>query len=81
MYKQTPLLVIKVPNGFYVFCFAFNRFCLMFRIVYVYESISFVVLYWLLIFVVCMLTVLLFASVIVHDTLYLCLYLCLQATQ
>ena len=53
----------------------------MFRVVHVYESNSYVVLYLLVIFVVCMLTVLLFVCVIVHDTLCLCLYLCLQARQ
>ena len=53
----------------------------MFRVVDVYESISYVVLYWLFLFVISILTVLLFVCVIVHDTLYLHLYLCLEATQ
>ena len=43
--------------------------------------LGYVVLYWLVIFVVCMLTVFLFVCAIVHDTLYLCLYFCVQATQ
>ena len=43
----------------------------MFRVVHVYESNSYVVLYLLVIFVVCMLPVLLFVCVIVNDTLYL----------
>ena len=52
----------------------------MFRVGPVCESISYVVLYLLVIFVVSMLTVVLFVCEIVHDTLYLCLYLCLQVT-
>ena len=79
MYKYLSLL--SRPQVFYMFCFVFNTFCLMFRVAHVYESNSYVVLYLLVIFVVCILTMLLFVCMIVHDTLYLCLYLCLLATQ
>ena len=70
VYVQTPLLVIKVPNIFYMFCFVFNGFCLTFRVAHVYGSITYVVLYLLVTFVVCMLTVLFFVCVIVHDTVF-----------
>ena len=77
MYKHLSLLS---RSPVFSMCFV-HRFCLTFRVVYVYEFISYVVLYWLVIFVVCRLTALLFVCAIVHDTLYLYLYLCLQATQ
>ena len=77
MYKH---LFLLTRSPVLSMCFV-HRFCLTFRVVHVYEFISYVVLYWLVIFVVCMLTVISFVCVIGHDTLYLCLYLCLQATQ
>ena len=58
------------PQGF-----VFKRFCLTFKVVHVDESISYVILYLPVISVIWMLTVFLFVCVIVHDTLYLCLYL------
>ena len=43
----------------------------MFMVVHVYESNSYVVLYLLVIFLVSMLTVLLFICVIVHDIVFM----------
>ena len=65
--------------------FVLKRFYLTFKVVHVHESISYVILYIFACGIYCLhvycVLVVLFVCMVVLDTLYLCLYLCLQATQ
>ena len=80
MYKHLSMF-IKILCVFFVL----KRFYLTFKVVHVHESVSYVILYIFACCIYCLhvycVLAALFVCMVVLDTLYLCLYLCLQATQ